>query len=152
MINVKNGDITFYHPDFVIHKNIDRTSMENIISNMIIRQSQTDTGYYYDYCWCDLEKDHKIYTSFCFYHNRLYEINLYPQHHFVDHSMSPSCSDCNVDWELVKKWYNKYFHADYLQFNWGEIRFIRGNDPIYAPTRIRIRYSREIPVEPDFVV
>ncbi len=118
--------------------------LENTLHDVIIRHSDTDTGYTHYFVWCDIEPGDFVYADICFSGSTLCSVHLLPQHR----THMPSGRDIpnmNLDAAraLVKAWYARFFEEPVLTFPWGRITLIPGSDPIYHPPCVMIRYDSD---------
>lgn len=144
MINTKKGIITLCESGFHITASTTPQALTEGIPALISQIHPIGTGYTHYNCWLDVEPQRYVWASVCFRGDVLESICLYPQHQSMTvPAPQPSPMDTEMSHPLAHAWYSRLFGQDELSFPRGSIRYCKGNDPIYHPTLVLIRYTRK---------
>ena len=141
MINIQDGTITLCDSKFRISKNITQQELKEGIPALITSSYDTNTEYTHYGVWLDIESEIYVYATICFHGNVLKDMRLYPQHKSsVCPASAPYPMHLEEAQDSVDKWYHNLFDKDRIISEWGFISYCEGDDPLYYPPCVLIRY------------
>lgn len=144
MIDAASGILTLCKTGFQITADTTPQDMNKGIPTLIVRTDPISTGYTHYDCWLDIDPQCYLWASVCFHGDALESIRLCPQHQSTAvPAPPPSSMDIEESHSLAHAWYSKHFEQGKLNYPWGTIQYCPGNDPIYSPTSVWIRYTRK---------
>lgn len=140
MICKENGSIVLSSSGFIISPQTSAQEMEKAIPDLIVLKETINNGYTHYHCWFDIEPGEYVYVYLISYNDKIIDLSIEPHHSSPKPTSIPRIDEDHFD--IIKKWYYNYFDFDEQSFPWGDARLVRGDDPIYHPSGIFLRYRR----------
>ena len=142
MFNLENGDIVLCDYNLSINGNTPKKVFEDTFAETIVFKHTVNEKYTHYSCWFELEKGNYIYSTVSFCDERLYIVELLPQHQSAKKETSqPYTKEIDEAQRLAFEWYSKHFSQNELLYTWGKIKYCKGADPIYSPPSVIIKYD-----------
>lgn len=136
MLDLKKGEIILCQSGFRINRKTTPEDLEKNIPDLIHRRFDAKSGYYWYYCWLDVEPGQFFGAGLCFKNKKLLiMMDLYPSN-IKD---TPRPNDYMIEHEIDEKWLRQYQETDDESYRWGRVRFIRGDWDF--STRIIVSYN-----------
>ena len=141
MFDLQSGSVILLQKNFIITPNTPKRFLEKYIISQIALKDEICNDWTHYYCWLDIEEHSYVYAHIMFHGEHLESIGIFPQHQVATiPAPQPDTMELEEAQKLSFEWYRKFFNDEQQVFSWGEIKYYVGNDPIYSPPTVLIKF------------